>query len=74
MRVETIKKMDLFRSFYVFGDTESLDTAYPTISLTISDSDLLTSSHPKTSKNAIYSIENANNGGLGIDSYDPHQL
>jgi hypothetical protein len=66
--------MGSFRSFYCFWDTENLHTVYPTVRLTISDSDLLTSSHPKTSKNAIYSIENTNNGGLGIGSYDPHQL
>jgi hypothetical protein len=28
----------------------------------------MTTSHPKTSKNAIYGIENANNGGFGIGS------
>jgi hypothetical protein len=28
----------------------------------------LITSHPKTSKNAIYDIENANNGGFGMGS------
>jgi hypothetical protein len=34
--------MGLFRSFYGFGDTENPHTVYPTVRLTISDSDLLT--------------------------------
>ncbi len=33
----------------------------------------ITISHPKTSKSAIYSIENANNGGLGIGSSSESQ-